>query len=37
MIKMQLGLNYDKHDPRFTLLGKIFKFIETEKIKDIWS
>ena len=24
---MQLGLNYDKHDPKFILLGKVFKFI----------
>ena len=23
---MQPGLNYDKHDPKFILLGKVFKF-----------
>ena len=27
---MQPGLNYDKHDPKFILLGKVFKFIENE-------
>ena len=31
------GLNYDKHDPKFILLGKVFKFIENEKIKDIFN
>ena len=34
---MQPGLNYDKHDPRFILLGKVFKFIENEKVKDIYN
>jgi hypothetical protein len=34
---MQPGLNYDKHDPKFILLGKVFKFIENEKIKDIFN
>ena len=31
---MQPGLNYDKHDPKFILLGKVFKFIENENIKE---
>ena len=34
---MQPGLNYDKHDPRFILLGKVFKFIENKKVKDIYN
>ena len=34
---MKPGLNYDKHDPKFILLGKIFKFIENEKIKDLFN
>lgn len=34
---MQPGLNYDKHDSRFILLGKVFKFIENEKVKDIYN
>ena len=34
---MQPGLNYDKHGPRFILLGKVFKFIENEKVKDIYN
>ena len=34
---MQPGLNYDKHGPKFILLGKVFKFIENEKIKDIFN
>ena len=34
---MQPGLNYDKHDPKFILLGKVFKFIENENIKDIYN
>ena len=34
---MQPGLNYDKQDPRFILLGKVFKFIENEKVKDIYN
>ena len=34
---MQPRLNYDKHDPKFILLGKVFKFIENEKIKDIFN
>ena len=29
---MQPGLNYDKHDPKFILLGKVFKFIENENL-----
>ena len=37
MNKLQPGLNYDKHDPKFILLGKVFKFIENEKIKDIYN
>ena len=37
MKQMQLGLNYDKHDPRFILLGKVFKFIENKKVKDIYN
>ena len=37
MNKLQSGLNYDKHDPKFILLGKVFKFIENEKIKDIYN
>ena len=31
------GLNYDKDDLRFILLGKVFKFIENEKVKDIYN
>ena len=34
---MKPGLNYDKHDPKFILLGKVFKFIENEKIKDLFN
>ena len=34
---MQPGLNYDKHDPKFILLGQVFKFIENENVKDIYS
>lgn len=34
---MKPGLNYDKHDPKFILLGKVFKFIENEKIKDVFN
>ena len=34
---MQPGLNYDKHDPKFILLSKVFKFIENEKVKDIYN
>ena len=34
---MQPGLNYDKQDPRFILLGKVFKFIENEKVKDTYN
>ena len=34
---MQPGLNYDKHGPKFILLGKVFKFIENENIKDIYN
>lgn len=34
---MQPGLNYEKHDHRFILLGKVFKFIENEKVKDIYN
>ena len=34
---MQPGLNYDKQDPRFILLGKVFKFIENKKVKDIYD
>ena len=34
---MQPGLNYDKHDPKFILLGKVFKFIENENIKDTYN
>lgn len=34
---MQPGLNYDKHDPKFILLGKVFKFIENENVKDIYN
>ena len=34
---MKPGLNYGKHDPKFILLGKVFKFIENEKIKDIFN
>ena len=37
MNKLQPGLNYDKHDPKFILLRKVFKFIENEKIKDIYN
>lgn len=31
------GLNYDEKDPRFILLGKVFKFVENEKAKDIFN
>ena len=34
---MKPGLNYDKHDPKFILFGKLFKFIENEKIKDVFN
>ena len=34
---MQPRLNYDKHDLKFILLGKVFKFIENENIKDIYN
>ena len=34
---MQPGLNYDKHDPKFILLGKVFKFIENENVKDTYN
>ena len=34
---MQPGSNYDKHDPKFILLGKVIKFIENEKVKDIYN
>lgn len=37
MNKIQPGLNYDKHDLRFILLGKVFKFIENGKVKDIYN
>ena len=31
------GLNYDKDDLRFILLGKVFKFIENEKLMDEYN
>ena len=34
---MQPGLNYDKHDPKFILLGKVFKFIENKNVKDTYN
>ena len=34
---MQPGLNYDKHDPKFILLGNVFKFIENENVKDVYN
>ena len=34
---MQPGLNYDKQDPKFILLGKVFKFIENKNVKDTYN
>ena len=34
---MQPGLNYDKHNPKFILLGKVFKFIENKNVKDTYN
>ena len=31
------GLNYDKNDLRFILLGKVFKFIENGKLMDEYN
>ncbi|WP_458402738.1 hypothetical protein [Methanobrevibacter sp.] len=31
---MLLGLNYDSRDPKYNLLGKIFKIIDSKKFKD---
>lgn len=31
---MNSSLNYDKHDPKYILLGKIFKIIDNNKTKD---
>ena len=28
------SLNYDSRDPKFNLLGKIFKIIDSKKFKD---
>ena len=33
---MLLGLNYDEKDPKFILLGNVFKCIENKKAKDIY-
>ena len=37
MIQILPGLNYDKDDLRFILLGKVFKFIENEKLMDEYN
>ena len=34
---MNPSLNYDKRDPKFILLGKIFKSIENKRACDIYS
>ena len=34
---MQSGLNYNKYNPKFILLGKVFRFIENEKAKDTYN
>ena len=37
MIKMLPSLNYDPKDPKFNLLDKIFKIIDSKKFKDTCS
>lgn len=34
---MLSGLNYDEKDPKFILLGNVFKYIENKKSKDIYN
>jgi hypothetical protein len=31
------SLNFSKKDPKFTLLGKVFKYIDDEKVEGIYS